>query len=405
MAYIQGSGGAGITKKSNIVKGVSVNGVLSDVYGRKYDITQQAKLAIQKAQEAKKRASGYLPTSDFMKLERSSGSGYLPGFQDITNKGQGGTTVTPPGKTVIDQTGKNNDGYKPTNTPGATSPAAGGLANNNAGMSDDEYRNSLIEAVKGGVISEYEANMAVIKNNLTTALSSLDAELAALEPLYQNQLKTIASNQFSTGEATKEMMNQAGWTGANSGLAIGEQSKIAIAADTNRANALQAKVGQETDINRRKTLAQDTFGTNAASLEAQKNAKLSGASAEALIQAEERRRSMYESDREYQMEVAKFKESQAQFRANLAEDRRQFDASQKASQAKTDAAAASSKGDEAYESAYNSLISGLYDTKTAEDATAWLREVGQDTSVPTDMKNKLYDFYEKFVDNMYLTNG
>ena len=55
-------------------------------------------------------------------------------------------------------------------------------------MSFDQYKQSLIESVRAGVMTEYEANASIIRNNLAQAMSELQNELAALEPLYQTQL-------------------------------------------------------------------------------------------------------------------------------------------------------------------------------------------------------------------------
>lgn len=271
------------------------------------------------------------------------------------------------------------------------------------GLTSDQYREQLVAAVRSGVMTEYEANASVIKNNLAKALSDLQAEKAALEPLYQNQLDTIASNKFATGEATKEMMNQAGWNTANSGLAVGEQTKIANAANKEKAAALQAKTTTETDINRRTSLAGETYGNDLASIEAQKNAKLSGAEAEAMIQAEDRNRSTYESDRSYDLQrqqltqaaseadrsynlqQQQFAESVRQFNAQLAESKASRTASQKAAALQTEATTTAAEK----EAMHNALVSKLYTAPTQQAAMTYLRDMMSDESIPDSIKAQL----------------
>lgn len=209
------------------------------------------------------------------------------------------TTPTPPKVTSTATQPRATSPVAPQPAAAAPAPAPKPAASSYAGLNPDQYRQSLIDAVKGGVMSEYEANAAIIKNNLARALSDLDAEMSALEPAYQKQVQQIAQNQFTSQEASKELMNQAGWNTGNSGLAVGEQTKIGIAADKSRAETLQNKTMAESDIMRRRSLANDLSGTDLASIEAQKNAKLSAAEAEALVRSEDRNRSIYESDRDY----------------------------------------------------------------------------------------------------------
>ena len=169
-------------------------------------------------------------------------------------------------------------------------------------MSFDEYKQSLIDAVKGGIMAEYEANATVIKNNLTRALSELEAEQAALDPLYQNQLKNIQQRKYATGVQQTELMNQAGWNATNSGLAVGEHTRIANQASEETAQADQSYNQYMADILRRQTLNKGQTDEQLASLEREKNAKLSGAESGALVQADDRNRSMYESDRNFEMQ-------------------------------------------------------------------------------------------------------
>jgi hypothetical protein len=103
------------------------------------------------------------------------------------------------------------------------------------------YLDKIVEAARSGVISQYDAQLATINMNLQLTMAQLDAEKATLEPVYQDTLKTIAKNQFSSAEAAKEMMNQSGWNTQNSGLAVGEQTKVVNQANDQRTDAQTTK--------------------------------------------------------------------------------------------------------------------------------------------------------------------
>jgi hypothetical protein len=164
----------------------------------------------------------------------------------------------------------------------------GGGGGYSAPQDNGDYYAKLKAMKESGIMSEYESNAAVIKNNLAKALANLKAEKAALAPVYQNQLTSISQNQFGSGEKMKEMMNQAGWTGQNSGIAIGEQGKIKIGADTARADAAGTYSEGVNDANRRMTLAKQISDEEQAALEKWKANQLSGAEAEAWVANQER---------------------------------------------------------------------------------------------------------------------
>lgn len=209
-------------------------------------------------------------------------------------------------------------------------------------LSFDDYRQKLIDAVKGGLMAEYEANASVIKNNLTRALSDLEAEKAALNPLYQEQLKGIAQREYATSFQQRELMNQAGWNATNSGLAVGEQTRIKNQASEEKANAEGQYNQYMADILRRQTLNKSTADEELKSLEKYKANKLAGAEADATIQADNRNRAMYESDRSfglqkdqfveqqlsndrsYQMQQAQFQESMRQWNETNALEKKKF---------------------------------------------------------------------------------
>lgn len=258
-------------------------------------------------------------------------------------------------------------------TSGGGAAPAPAPAPSYSGLSSDQYRDSLLASVRAGVMTEYEANASVIRNNLAQAMASMDSELAALEPLYQGQMQTIATNQFATAEGTKEAMNQAGWNGSNSGLAIGEQTRISNVADKSRADATLAKTQSEAEINRQRTLAQQTADNSLASADTIKNEKLAGAEAEALIQSDTRNRSMYESDRNYNAQQQQFSESIRQFNANLAESRASRSVSQKAADAQAEANTSAAEKERLQAEAY----AAIHRMTTQQDIQDYLNKLTQ----------------------------
>lgn len=239
------------------------------------------------------------------------------------------------------------------------------------GMSNDDYKNNLLNAVKAGIMTEYEANASIIKNNLAKAMSDMDSELAALEPLYQNQLQTIADNQFATSQSTKEVMNQSGWNTSNSGLAMGEQTKISMAADKSRADSALAKTQSQAEITRKKTLQQQLSDNELATAEKIKNEKLSGAEAEALIQADTRNRQIYESDRTSNQQQQQFSESIRQFNEQMKETKANRTASEKAQAAQLEATTSQSEKDEIY----SESMASLYSAKSQQEIMDILRSI------------------------------
>ncbi|NCU25772.1 hypothetical protein EOM86_03525 [Candidatus Nomurabacteria bacterium] len=248
------------------------------------------------------------------------------------------------------------------------------------GMSFDQYKQSLIDSVRAGVMTEYEANASIIRNNLAQAMSELQNELAALEPLYQTQLDTIAKNQYTTGERTKETLNQGGWNTSNSGLAVGEHTKIANAADESRAEAGLAKTQAEENINRQRTLQEQLANNDLASLEAQKNAKLAGAEAEAMIHAEDRYRQMYESDRSYDLQQKQFSESIRQFNEQL----KSRTSSEKLADLKDGASLSAEEKDTLATNALTWIFNQEDINKTVDDMLA-------DPELPTEIKKTVLD--------------
>jgi len=183
-------------------------------------------------------------------------------------------------------------------------PASSGGGGGGGAVTSGDYYSKYMQMRQAGIMSEYEANASVIKQNLSRALADLDAEQAALAPVYQSSLSTIQANQFQSGEQMKELMNQAGWTGQNSGIAVGEQGKIKIGADTARAEAKSIYDQGVMDVNRRKTLAKDVAGEEQKALEKWKNAQLSGAEAEAWLANDDRIQAAVKASRDYSADLA-----------------------------------------------------------------------------------------------------
>ena len=239
------------------------------------------------------------PTNDYRQTNTSGGSG---GGTPAPSSGGGGSTApayTPP----------------PAPTPAAASPDF---------LSFEDYKQSLIDAVKGGIMADYEANAVVINNNLTKALSDLEAEQAALDPLYQKQLKNIGDRKYATTVQQRELMNQAGWNATNSGLAVGEHTRIANQASEETADADASYNQYMTDILRRKTVTKQTSADSLAALDREKNAKLSGAEASALVQADDRNRDIYTDDRNFNESQRQFNEQQNLSKAQFEESKRQW---------------------------------------------------------------------------------
>lgn len=209
---------------------------------------------------------------------RSSYSSAMQQLAAYKASGQSAPATSTSNSNKNNNNSNNTGSYGDTTQPDVSAQAA----------SADDYYQKLLDAKQAGILGEFEANASVIKSNLAKALSNLEAEKAALSPIYQNQLATIAQNQFSSGEQMKELMNQGGWSGANSGLAIGEQGKIQIGADNARGEALNTYNQGVADIARRNSLTQQTAADELASLEIQKNAKLQGAQSEAWLTNQDR---------------------------------------------------------------------------------------------------------------------
>jgi hypothetical protein len=210
-------------------------------------------------------------------------------------------------KVPVGFTGSIAQTYASAQKNNAANYNGGGGGGGGASYSDaynDEYYAKLQQAKQAGILSEYETNFAVIKNNLAKALSNLQAEKAALAPVYQNQLSSIAQNQFGSQEQMKEIMNQSGWNGQNSGLAIGEQGKIKIGADNARAEAGSVYAQGIADVERRTSLTNETSGNELVALDKWKNAQMAGAEAETYVSRAENIAAAAKAAQNYQAKLS-----------------------------------------------------------------------------------------------------
>jgi hypothetical protein len=269
------------------------------------------------------------------------------------------------------------------------SGGGGGGSSGDGSSTNDEYRQALIKAKQGAINAEYETNASIIKNNLTRALAALNQNKAALEPLYQRQLGSIAQNQFKSAETTKEIMNQGGWNASNSGLAVGEQTKIGMTADKQRGEALQAKTTAENEYNSQIATEQMAADESLGALGRWRSSQLSAAEADALVTSTEYGRAIYESDRDFALTQRQFDESVRQFEVQLSEQRANRTAAAKAS-----AARASSDG--TAQSAYNQYLAQLYTAVSPEDAYVLLSKTLQGADLPDSMKEDMIAQYNKF---------
>lgn len=248
----------------------------------------------------------------------------------------------------------------------------------------EAYRKALVESKKGAINSEYETNASIIKNNLTRALAALNQNKAALEPLYQRQLSSIAQNQFATSETTKEIMNQGGWNAGNSGLAVGEQTKIGIGADKQRGEAAQARTAAENEYNSQMATEQMAADESLGSLGRWRSNQLSAAESDAMATATQYGRSVYESDRDFAFSQRQFEESVRQFEVQLAEQKASRTAAQKA-------AIARSTKDGTAQTEYNKFLGALYSPNVVsqKDAEDLLTIAMSDPNIPDNMKEDM----------------
>ena len=309
-------------------------------------------------------------------------------------------------KSSYKASGKSYTPPKPDPSP-APSPSpdknSGGGSNNNTDQgptssssgyqstSQDDYYKALVKSKKNAINAEYETNASIIKNNLTRALAALNQSKAALEPLYQRQLGSIAQNQFNTSETTKEIMNQGGWNASNSGLAVGEQTKISNAADKQRGDALQAKTTAENEYNSQMAAEQMAADESLGALGKWRSAQLSAAEADALVTSTNYGRAIYESDRDFAFTQRQFEESVRQFEVQLEESRANRTAAEKAAVAK-------STNDGTAQTEYNKYLGALYSPAVTSPDVAYdlLSTALSDETLSDQMKEDMIAQYNKW---------
>lgn len=157
-----------------------------------------------------------------------------------------------------------------------------------SGMSTEDYNNALLAAARSGVENSANSQISTVDRNLTENLANLENEKAKVQPAYDKSIVDIGNREFGTKASRTEQMAMNGWLPNNSGLQQGEMTRIGMGASAERANAEGAKVENLSDIARRATLAQTNASNDKASISKWKDTSLSGASADALIQADSR---------------------------------------------------------------------------------------------------------------------
>lgn len=161
------------------------------------------------------------------------------------------------------------------------------------------------------VNSAYKQGLTALKNSYSSDRSNLGAEQSKVNPLFQTAIKSIGQNEFNTKESQNELMNSGGWNTSNSGLAVGEMTRIANVASQNRAGALDTKNTTLADIARRRSLVGNQYNNNLIALAEQKTAGLTKARSSAQLTADNFRQAQIaeqnrkaEADRAYALQVA-----------------------------------------------------------------------------------------------------
>jgi hypothetical protein len=188
------------------------------------------------------------------------------------------------------------------------------------GLNPQAIADAWLAKTTAGVNQSANQQLTNIQNNLTEILSDLDAEKSGAQSNKEKQLQTIHNNEFATTETQKELMNASGWNMNNSGLAVGEVGKIKVGADKQRSDASGALVEALNDIARRANLANTRAANDTTSVENWKSAELSGAAADALLQAntlgyQQYRDSVsdYQNNRNYDYQVSRGQVTDAQW--------------------------------------------------------------------------------------------
>jgi polyhydroxyalkanoate synthesis regulator phasin len=262
--------------------------------------------------------------------------------------------------------------------------------------------------------------IANIQNNLAAILSNLQAEKSGTINQNQKDMKAIAANEFNTGEQQKELMNQSGWNPNNSGLAVGELTKIHNTANNQRANAADVLTQALNDIARRANLAKSEASTNVTNVNNNLEQQLAGVAADALLKADELGYSRcrdsvsdFNNDRAFNYQVSRDQVLDSQWLSQFNESKRQAmvnEAIQKGELSISEGRLALDRAAQAWsqspnnpdnqykqaqidnmndKSSNNSTVGALYSTMMASgDPDKWLQENGQ--YLTNDEFSKLY---------------
>lgn len=147
------------------------------------------------------------------------------------------------------------------------------------------YKNTY-QAGVADVNSQFTSGSAALKSALFGDMSNLGAEQAKVNPAYQGAIKQIGQNEFTTKETQAETMNAGGWNTANSGLTVGEMTRIGNASNADRAAAGVQKNTTLADIARRRSVTKNQYNTSMKTLKDQKTLGTSKAASAAQIAAD-----------------------------------------------------------------------------------------------------------------------
>lgn len=178
-------------------------------------------------------------------------------------------------------------------------------------MEGRDLRASYEEDLNRLKAAQRDAAVANLQNTRNQALSNLEAERASNAALYNQQRSVANAQNRLNAKNFQEYLAQTGR--ANSGLSAQARMQNANNLSTSINNLNLGEAGALSDINRRTTLAHDTYNTG-----------LAGANAQ--IEAEYIKNLIAERDKELQRQLQErqFQEQIRQFNENMALQREQL---------------------------------------------------------------------------------
>lgn len=178
-------------------------------------------------------------------------------------------------------------------------------------MEGRDLRASYEEDLNRLKTAQRDAAVANLQNTRNQALSNLEAEKASNTALYNQQRSTANAQNRLSAKNFQEYLAQTGR--ANSGLSAQARMQNANNLATSLNNLNVGEAGALADINRRTSLAHDTYNTGLASANAQ-------------IEADYIKNLIAERDKELQRQLQErqFQEQIRQFNENMALQREQL---------------------------------------------------------------------------------